>query len=33
LRGVLSGGVAVPPALTEAFEDRGITMVQGKVGG
>ena len=33
LRGVLSGGAAVPPALTEAFEDRGITMVQGKVGG
>ena len=29
LRGVLSGGAAVPPALTEAFEDRGITMVQG----
>ena len=29
LRGVLSGGAAVPPALTEAFEDRGITLVQG----
>jgi 3-(methylthio)propionyl---CoA ligase len=29
LRGVLSGGAAVPPALTAAFEDRGITMVQG----
>jgi len=29
LRSVLSGGAAVPPALTEAFEDRGITMVQG----
>jgi acyl-CoA synthetase (AMP-forming)/AMP-acid ligase II len=29
LRGVLSGGAAVPPALTEAFEDRGITIVQG----
>jgi len=29
LRGVLSGGAAVPPALTEAFEDRGITIMQG----
>ena len=29
LRGVLSGGAAVPTALTEAFEDRGITLVQG----
>ncbi len=29
LRSVLSGGAAVPPALTEAFEDRGITIVQG----
>ena len=29
LRGVLSGGAAVPPALTEAFEERGIAMVQG----
>ena len=29
LRSVLSGGAAVPPALTEAFEDRGITMMQG----
>jgi fatty-acyl-CoA synthase len=29
LRGVLSGGAAVPPALTAVFEDRGITMVQG----
>jgi 3-(methylthio)propionyl---CoA ligase len=29
LRGVLSGGAAVPPALTEALEDRGITIMQG----
>jgi len=29
LRGVLSGGAAAPPALTEAFEDRGITIMQG----
>jgi 3-(methylthio)propionyl---CoA ligase len=29
LRGVLSGGAAGRPALTEAFEDRGITTVQG----
>jgi fatty-acyl-CoA synthase len=29
LRSVLSGGAAVPPALTEAFEERGIAMVQG----
>ncbi|HVC55354.1 MAG TPA: long-chain-fatty-acid--CoA ligase [Stellaceae bacterium] len=29
LRGVLSGGAAVPPSLIEAFENRGIDMVQG----
>jgi acyl-CoA synthetase (AMP-forming)/AMP-acid ligase II len=29
LRGVLSGGAAVPPALTESLEDRGITIMQG----
>jgi fatty-acyl-CoA synthase len=29
LRGVLSGGAAVPPALTVALEDRGITIMQG----
>jgi 3-(methylthio)propionyl---CoA ligase len=29
LRGVLSGGSAVPPSLIEAFETRGIDMVQG----
>jgi fatty-acyl-CoA synthase len=29
LRGVLSGGSAVPPSLIEAFEARGIDMVQG----
>ena len=29
LRGVLSGGSAVPPSLIEAFERRGIDMVQG----
>src|SRR5712671_3208430 len=29
LRGVLSGGSAVPPSLIEAFEGRGIDMVQG----
>jgi len=29
LRSVLSGGAAVPPSLTQAFEDRGINMVQG----
>ena len=29
LRSVLSGGAAVPPALTEALEDRGITIMQG----
>ena len=29
LRGVLSGGAAVPPSLIEAFEARGIDLVQG----
>jgi 3-(methylthio)propionyl---CoA ligase len=29
LRGVLSGGAAVPPALIEALEERGIAIVQG----
>ncbi len=29
LRGVLSGGAAVPPSLMTAFEARGIDMVQG----
>jgi len=29
LRGVLSGGAAVPPSLMAAFEERGIDMVQG----
>ena len=29
LRGVLSGGAAVPPSLMAAFEARGIDMVQG----
>jgi 3-(methylthio)propionyl---CoA ligase len=29
LRGVLSGGAAVPPSLMEAFEAHGIDMVQG----
>jgi len=29
LRGVLSGGAAVPPSLMAAFEGRGIDMVQG----
>jgi 3-(methylthio)propionyl---CoA ligase len=29
LRGVLSGGAAVPPVLTVALEDRGITIMQG----
>src|ERR1700680_3068400 len=29
LRGVLSGGSAVPPSLIAAFEARGIDMVQG----
>jgi fatty-acyl-CoA synthase len=29
LRSVLSGGAAVPPALIEAFEYRGIAIVQG----
>jgi fatty-acyl-CoA synthase len=29
LRGVLSGGSAVPPSLMEAFEAQGIDMVQG----
>ena len=29
LRGVLSGGSAIPPSLIAAFDDRGINMVQG----
>jgi acyl-CoA synthetase (AMP-forming)/AMP-acid ligase II len=29
LRGVLSGGSAIPPSLIAAFEERGIAMVQG----
>ena len=29
LRGVLSGGSAIPPSLIAAFADRGIAMVQG----
>jgi fatty-acyl-CoA synthase len=29
LRGVLSGGSAIPPSLIAAFEERGVAMVQG----